>query len=251
MGFRIFLLIPLTFAGVLGIFGSLGIAFAVSSVLGIFLLYRLGISIKLVFKKRVIDEIIHFSLGNYIADFFLVAQMSFLPILILNVIGAEETAYFYVAFSIVSLLYAIPNSVFMSMFIEGSHDEPLRRNVIKSLVAVGLIIIPAGTLIYFSGDLFLSLFGEEYSFNAYEILKLLVLSTFFVIINTLFTAVKRVQKDMKPLISINLLLFVSTIAFSYFFMLRYGLLGVGMGWIIGQAVTAVGVGVIVWKEGWN
>lgn len=251
LGLRIILLIPLTFAGVMGIFGSLGIAFFVSFCIGLFLLYKMNILIKPIVKKNLLNDMIHFSLANYIADFLMMAEYSILPILILNVIGAKEAAYFYVAFSIVSLLYSVPNALFMSMFIEGSHGMPLRKNMIKALVATGAIMVPAGIMIYLFGDIFLDLFSREYSENAYEILKLLVLSSVFVVFNALFTSVKRIQKDIKPIIAINALLFFSTIIASYFFMQRYGIMGAGMGWIVGQGGAAVVVGMLVWKEGWR
>lgn len=245
LGVRIFFLIPLTFAAVLGIFGSLGISYLVYFIIGIFLLYKRGITLKLVFKRKAIKDIIPYSLENYIADFLLIAESSILPILILNIIGAREAAYFYIAFSIANLLYAVPNSVFTSLFIEGSHDEPIRKSVIKSLVVVGAVLIPVGFLMYFFGNVFLSFFGSEYSQNAYEVLKLLVLSSVFVTFNALYMAIKRIQKDMKPLIAVNALLFVSTVFFSYFFMQRYGILGVGLGWMASQGMTAIVVGMMI------
>lgn len=251
LGIRIILLIPLTFAGVMGIFGSLGIAFFTSFGIGLFLLYRMKILIKPVLKKNLLKDIIHFSLANYIADFLVMAESSILPILILNVIGAKEAAYFYVAFSIASLLYAVPNALFMSMFIEGSHGMPVQKNMIKALAAIGAIMIPAGILIYLFGDILLNLFSSEYSENAYEILKLLVLSSVFVVFNALFISVKRIQKDIRPLIAINALLFGATVIASYFFMQQYGVIGVGMGWMAGQGVAAAMAGGIAWREGWK
>ncbi|NJD54597.1 MAG: lipopolysaccharide biosynthesis protein [Candidatus Methanoperedens sp.] len=248
LGLRIILLIPLTFAGVLGIFGSLGIAFFASFGIGLFLLYRMNILIKPVLKKNLLNDVFHFSLANYIADFLVMAESAILPILILNVIGAKEAAYFYVAFSIAGLLYAVPNALFISMFIEGSHGMPLRKNMIKALAAAGVIMIPVGIVIFFFGDILLNLFSREYSQNAYEILKLLVLSSFFVVFNALFICVERIRKNIKPIIVINAVLFAVTVIASYFFMQHYGVMGVGMGWIAGQGVSSIVAGGIAWIE---
>ncbi len=247
LGLRIILLIPLTFAGVLGIFGSLGIAYFSSFSMGLFILYRMKIFIKPVLKKNLLNDILHFSITNYIVDFLVMAQSFILPIFILNNIGAKEAAYFYVAFSIAVLLYAVPTSVFMSMFIEGSYGEPLRKNMIKSLIIVGAIIVPLGLAMYFFGDILLSLFSREYSQNAYEVLKLLTLSAAFVTLNSLFIAVKKVQKNIKPLIAVNALLFFLIVLFSYV-LIPQGILGVGIGWIAAQGTTAIVVGVMMWRE---
>ncbi len=104
LGLRLLLLIPLTFGGIMGIFGSIGIAFAISSLIGIFLLYKQGISVKPAFSKKLIKQISSFSLANYAIDNFVTMQGSILPIMILNILGAKEVAHFYVAFSIVTLL---------------------------------------------------------------------------------------------------------------------------------------------------
>lgn len=251
LGFRIPLLIPLAFGGVMGIFGSMGIAIAISFGIGLLMLHKQGLNIKPVFRRRLINDIMPYSLANYVSDFLMTAQTSILPIIILNVIGVKETAYFYVSFSIASLLYAVPNSIFMSMFIEGSHGEPLRRSVIKSLAAVGAVLLPVGVVVYLFGNFLLYAFSKEYSQNAYEILKLLVLASVFVVFNALFVTVKKIQKDTKPLIAVNGLLLISIVVFSYIFMLRYGLFGVGLGWISGQGVTSVVIGMNIWKEEWR
>ncbi len=118
----------------------------------------------------------------------------------------------------------------------------------KSLAIVGALIIPASVVVYFFGNILLSLFSKEYSQNAYELLKLLVLSCFFVTFNTMYVAIKRIQKDMKAVIEINGLLFVSTLFFSYFFIHQYGIFGVGLGWMVGQGLTLAVTCMIVWKE---
>ena len=46
-----------------------------------------------------------------------------LPIMVLNVLGAEQAAYYYIAYAIAALLFMIPSAISMSLFVEGSHGE--------------------------------------------------------------------------------------------------------------------------------
>ena len=66
-----------------------------------------------------------------------------LPIMVLNVLGAEQAAYYYIAYAIAALLFIIPNAISMSLFVEGSHGEALKRTVVKSLVTIFSLLFPA------------------------------------------------------------------------------------------------------------
>lgn len=238
-GTRILLLIPMTFVGVLGIFGSILIAYIISFAVGLSLLIRAGIKIKPAFSCNALNGVLKFSLANYANDFLFIAENSVLPIMILNMIGAKEAGYFYVAFSIASLLYAIPNSIFSSMFVEGSHGEPLKRIISQSIRFVLVFLIPCGIILYLGGGILLSLFGHEYYENAYDLLKVLTISGIFVAINSMFTASKKIEKNLKSLIFINMLIFILIVSLSYFFIMRFGVIGVGFGWAAGHGITAI------------
>ena len=59
------------------------------------------------------------SAGNYLAGLFVAAPNMILPIMVLNVLGAEEAAY-YLAYAIASLRFMIPSAISTSLFVEGA-----------------------------------------------------------------------------------------------------------------------------------
>jgi len=248
LGIRLILLAFFTFAGALGIFLSIGMAYFSSFVMGIILLFKLKIKIKFRLNVKALKEMVRFSLINYINDFVLIAEASILPVIALNNVGAKEAGYFYVAFSIASLLYAIPYSIFTSMFVEGSHGAPLKQNTIKSLKLAVLLMIPCGIALFLLGDQVLSLFSKEYSENAFGILKLLTLSSFFLTINLIFLSLKRVKKDIKSIFLINLLLLLLTSVLSYYLTTKLGIIGLGLGWSAGQGITSIVVLIMITRE---
>lgn len=249
MSLRIALLIPLALAGTLGILGSITSAFFASFLIGILLLRQTGIIVRPALSKKCLIDVIPYSFANYVVDALQLLTTASIPILVLNVIGPSTTAYYSIAYSFASFLFAVPLSVFMSLFIEGSHNEPLGSNLKKSVAMVLLMMLPAALVMYVFGDSLLSIFGEEYSRNAFKILKWLVLSSFFVALNAMYGSMKRIQKDMMPLVLMNFLLLGSTVALVYVFSVRSGAIGIGYGWFAGQGVTSILVACLLWRDG--
>ena len=248
LGIRIPLLVPLIFAGRVGIFWTLVIAYLISFLIGIYFLFRSGIVLKFIINNPALKRILKYSLANYITNVLYAVQNSILPILMLNLVGAKEAGYFYVAFSIATLIYAIPNSVYSSMFVEGSYGEPLKQITIRSTKVAFMFLIPCGIALYFGGDILLSLFGHEYSSNSYLMLKLFIVSSLFVTINTMYLSIKKIEKDNKLLVAVNLLLSVSIITLSYVFGKQMGMIGVGFGWVAGQGIVALIILIMLFKE---
>jgi len=61
-------------------------------------------------KRKVLGEIMHFSFANYIAALLWFATTFILPLMVVNLIGAEANAYFYIAWAMATVLFAVPLS---------------------------------------------------------------------------------------------------------------------------------------------
>jgi len=231
--------------GVLGIFSSVGVAILIALIISIFFSlpkllpeYRLRFTI----KRKVINEILHFSFGNYIADIFYNIPSMILPILIVNVLSPEMGAYFYIAWAIAWISFMISDAMSMSLFAEGSHDpERLRENMMKAVKFIFLLLVPILFGIFFFGDKILLLFGRDYSEYALKLLQVLAVSSIPVAINTIYVAVKRVQKEIKIVILIYVFIATFTIGVGYILMMKVGLIGIGMGWLLSQGIIVIGV----------
>lgn len=217
--------------GVMGIFSAYGIAFLLTFIFGIFILQRYGLHFSKNFDTTSIRNTFKFSLGNYSAGIFTMAPITVIPIMIVNTIGAEEGAYFYVAYSIASLLFMIPNSVSTSLFVEGSHNLPLRQNVLKSIKLILILLVPLFIIVFVFGDKFLLLFSAEYSKESFKMLQLLAASSIFFSIPSIFISIKRIQKDVTMINYVNFMLSLMILGFGYLALLKYGLLGLGYAWL--------------------
>ncbi len=252
MGLKVPLVIALVAFGVAGIFYSWGIALFLALIIAAFLLRKSQpdyVPLPAI-KRKAIGRMMHFSLGNYLAEAIGSAPPFVLPLLIIGTLGAEMNAYYYIAYNISAALLMIPVAIEISLFSEGAHQpEKLRLNVIKAIKFSLLILIPAIALFFLLGDKFLLLFGGEYSKNALELLWLLLLSTIPTAANFLYIAVKQAQTRVKPIILVRGSAAVLTIAACYVLMGIYGLTGIGLGFILGQGIVTIIIGLKLMGEG--
>jgi len=188
----------------------------------------------------IIKDIGWYSAGNYFAALFTSAPTLVLPLMILNLLGAAENAYFYVAWMIASLLFAIPMGASQSLFAEGSHfEDELRVNVQRSVRFIFLLLIPAIIVVIVLGKWLLLLFGASYSQNALDLLWILALSGIPVGINRVYGAILRVRGRMRELVALCVFRAIVVLLGSYFIAPTTGLVGIGYVWIAAHGVVSV------------
>ena len=243
------------FFAVFGIFASQGLGIAIGVIVSVFaFLPRVepGYRPTPLFRKGAVNEIVRFSSGNYIADLLWIGPPLILPIMVLNLIGAEDNAYFYIAWAIGTLLGSVGMAVSASLFAEGSFDEAkLRENIRRSLKLVLLLLLPAIILVFLIGDKLLLLFGEVYSDRATHLLWILALASLPMSLNWVYLAVERVRKRLRNIILIVGFIAVVTLVLSYLLLPVLGILGVGIAWISSQGIALLIVLVRYYREGQN
>jgi len=226
-----------------GIVSSWGIAFGVALAIALFLfLPRVQIGYHLIPRLNlgIIKSIWGYAIGSYFASLFAAASGFILPIMVVNLVGGEQNAYFYVAWRIAGGLFTIPISVSQSLFAEGSHfEDKLGVNVRRSFKFIFLLLIPAIALLFLLGKWILLLFGASYSENALTLLWVLGLSSLFVGVNRVYATILRVQDRIRELVLISGFLTLAVLLGSYFTVPGTGITSVGYSWIAAQGVISV------------
>jgi len=228
-----------------GIFASWGISLAVAFFIGVFFLlprvqpgYRPFFTV----NKQVVKNILRFSMANYFATLFWSGAVMLLPIIVVNLLGAESNAYFYIAWSISSVLTITSSAVSASLLAEGSYDEgSLMLNTWRSLKMVFLILVPSIILLVVIADKLLLLFGGAYAENATTLLRILVVSAIPSAINVVYLAMKRVEKRLKVIVCLSAFSAVVTIGLTYVLLPSMGINGAGIAWLSSQGVIALGI----------
>ena len=186
-----------------------------------------------------IKDMWQYSGGNYLVNLLLATPTLILPLLVVNLLGPVQNAYFYIAWMTAALLVAIPLSVSQSLFAEGSHlEDKLRENVIKSVKFAFLLLVPAVLLLILVGKWLLLAFGQSYSANALHLLWILALSSLPLGINHIYTSVLRVRGRLKELIAIWGFIAIAALVVSYLVMPSTGIIGIGYAWLGINGVVA-------------
>ena len=229
---------------VFGIFASWGIGLGLAVIVSIpFLIPRVQPGYRPAPKidRKSIGNMMHFSFANYGANIFWAIPILCLPLMVVNLLGAEANAYFYVGWALGYLLVSIPVTVSFSLFAEGSHsEEQLGHNIDRSLRLL-LVLVPVIAIVFLAGERVLALFGSAYAENATTLLWVLAVSAIPVGLNHTYFTVKRVQKRMRGVIGLSAFIAVVTMVLSYLLLPRVGIIGAGISWLIPQAIVAVAI----------
>jgi O-antigen/teichoic acid export membrane protein len=226
-----------------GIIASWGIAAAVAVAVSVFLfLPKVQDSYKPVptLKLSLLKDMWRYSGGNYLANLFMASPAYILPLMVVNMLGAEQNAYFYIGWMMAGLLFAIPMAVSQSLFAEGSYfEDKLKENVTRSLKFTYLLLVPAVIVLILAGKWLLLAFGQSYSLNALHLLWVLSLSSLPLAISYIYTGILRVTGRIKELMAIWGFVALVVLLASYLIMPVTGIIGIGYAWLGAQTIVAV------------
>jgi O-antigen/teichoic acid export membrane protein len=230
---------------VLGLFSALGLAITFTLFLCVFwFLPRVqngyfpfpGVNLK------ILREMGSYSIANFTSKSLLLMANFILPLIVVNTLGMEMNAYFYIPWSVSVALQFVPAAISNSLFAEASNDEnTLRVNIRKSVKLVFFLLIPVVLVVIAGADLILLLFGREYSENGTLLFRVLAFSIIPWGINYIYIGIARFQKNIKGLIIIPAVASSLSLSLSYVLMVRTGLAGIGLGYLAGQSAVAVPV----------
>ena len=134
----------------------------------------------------------------------------------------------------------IPSSTSQALVSEASQTSDESAHKIQFLNAakhIYQILIPAAILMGAVGWSILSLFGRAYVSNGYGLLIVLCVSTIFVAINWLGDTWLNIKKHSRAYFLMNCFNALVVVGFAYL-LAPHGLIGIGLGWLIGQAISA-------------
>ena len=201
-------------------------------------------------SRTIIGGILPYAVANHLADLLAQSPQVVLPLLTLNLLGPSDSAYFYVTWMIANLLFAIPRSVATSMVVEGAYkEEALGENVARALRVISLLLAPAVILTLIGGDELLLLFGRDYAMKGRELLPILAVSAFPVGVNHVYFAINRVRRRNWRNLIVSLLVAGAVLGSSSWLMARYGIVGTGIGWLVGEGALSVLVLISLCRRG--
>lgn len=247
---RLIFLVIFISLGAIGIFYAVGTSFIVGSIFALLLILRSGINIKLEIDRKFLSDSFNFSAYNYLIGLFMTLPNTVLQIMILNRHLVEQAAYYYIVSGIVSLLVMIPSSVSTSLFVEGSNGQSLKKTAAKALTIIFLLLTPIAVILFLYGNLILGFVGQDYVIGGLDVLRLMIISSFFVAVSHVYYAIRRIQKDVKEITALSGIIFILLMGLGYVFLPIYGIIGIGYAWIISYGLGSLIILIKVWRERW-
>ncbi len=163
-----------------------------------------------------------------------------LPVLVVARLGAGRNAYFYITWMIGSVFFMVSPSISQALFAESvRNDVGLRPTVVKAFRIAAFLLIPAIVVMVAGGKLILAIFGQPYVSAGYGLLVLLAISAMPDAVSNVAVAICRATNRLGYSASINLGILAVTVASAWLLMPRFGLLGVGIGWLAAQVLSAL------------
>ncbi len=227
-----------------GIFYSSVIGTFISTIFCLFFLYKIKIiksKIKIHFDYILTNLKIHFDyiLTSYFSSIASVLPGLLFPILIINFLSAEMTAYFFIVWTIFSTISEMIMSLIRAYLVEGSYDEDKNKKSRNKTLKVSLIIATICIFgIFLFGKFILSIFGNEYVITL-DLLYIFMISIYLFIANKIYATILLINKKIKEIVVFNFLIAISTLLFGTLLMFYFGLIGIGYGWLIGQVIGII------------
>ncbi|KCZ71725.1 membrane protein involved in the export of O-antigen and teichoic acid [Candidatus Methanoperedens nitroreducens] len=239
---KIFPLVLFAGFGAMGIFLSWGIGLVLAVIMGFILLYKVwkGYFLMLEFDP-VIKSMVSFSAGNYIAGIFSSLPRFVLPIIIMNMISAESTGFFFIAMTVASLLHGVPLSISNSLLAESSDGEKFWGNVGKAVRFNVALLLPGLLLFVLLGKFFLNLFNPDYAENASTTLIILAAASIPLSLSSIFTAVRNTQKRVASVVKINAVKAAITLVLSVPLIKSSGIEGAAAAYLAANTIAAIAV----------
>jgi len=132
----------------------------------------------------------------------------------------------------------IPTAVSTSLFVEGSHGEPIPKNIKSAISLIMLLLVPGILILSAFRSTILGFFGEAYT-AAISLYQLLLISSIFISVVHIYIALQKIRKNNRKILYLSISLFTLLAILSVTFIQMYGLIGVGYAWIVGYAVCSL------------
>ncbi|HZU12936.1 MAG TPA: polysaccharide biosynthesis C-terminal domain-containing protein [Chloroflexota bacterium] len=178
--------------------------------------------------------------GNYVINLGYMIPFYLLPVAVTVRVSPTANAYFYTTYMLAGAAFLISPSVSSSLLAEGSYaEQSLMSQVRTSFLVIGALLIPVGLVLLLAGRQVLSFFGPLYSSHGFPLLVILVISTIPEAVTNVYMSVLRVRHLLRYGAVYNTVLATLILVFAWILLPHFGIVGVGMGWLIAQLLGTV------------
>jgi O-antigen/teichoic acid export membrane protein len=184
--------------------------------------------------------IMRFLALDYVASLLLQGATTMMPLIVVATLGAEQNAYFYVAYQISGAMDSLAHNVGLSLTVEGSFDErALGRLTRHTFVRFAVMLTPVVIGGMLLAPQILWFFGETYVEHGTTLLQLLLVAAIPQSVLSLYQAIERVRGNAGRIVLVTLGRFVAMLVSVVVAGKLFGLTGIGWACILSQVLVVI------------
>jgi O-antigen/teichoic acid export membrane protein len=170
-----------------------------------------------------------------------------MPIVGNVILGSEQAAFLFAAWSIAGVVFHLPVSLALALFASGARDTTTFPMEFRFTLGRGLLICAAANAFVFAlGGPVLGIFGSDYADSARDALVIICLGGFGLVIRDHHVALARVRGRVGREAALLGLLGAGELAGAALGASLGGLTGLALGWLAAVALQAAVCGPAVW-----
>ena len=188
------------------------------------------------------SDVVVYSGKNYVLNLAEFLPGLLLPILVLETLGAEANAGFFLAWTVANVAFlaskAVAQSAFAALVRDGSPAPAVRKGVLLSAI----VLAPATLVLVAGAPLILGLFGPSYGGQSAHLLRLLAFSVPAVVVTNLYLAYLKARHASWELTLLPAITLVTLLVALPFALALAGVAGVGLVWLTVQWLAGLYAG---------
>jgi O-antigen/teichoic acid export membrane protein len=186
--------------------------------------------------------VVRFLAQDYLASVFTQATLTVLPLLVIAILGARESAYFAMPFTIAMAFDTFAYGACASLVVEATLEQESLRALTRVFARrVLALLVPVAALLALAAPLVMLPFGHVYAEQGAGVLRLLLCASVFRTVIALFSAVSRVQGRGLRLGLVELALLVLVLGPAVALARAHGIEGVAACWLGANAIICLAV----------
>ncbi|NUK24610.1 lipopolysaccharide biosynthesis protein [Streptomyces lunaelactis] len=194
-------------------------------------------------------RMVGYAAADYFGSLFRMAAYTLVPLMVLNNLGAEQSAYFSLAWVVGYVLYLVARNMGSSLVVEAVRSpEQLVEHGLRVLRHSALLLTVAITVIVVAAPQILTLFGAEYAESGSTLLRLIALSALPNLLVTLAIDVSRARRRLRLAVGLQIAMCVLVLGLTKALLPVLGINGAGVAWLVTQCLLALPL--LIWRSRW-